>query len=392
MNVLIAAMFCRSSEERRGVTCWGLPLLIWGEPGTGKTRLLSRLAKQLGLDAYLRMSPAEQGEGRFGVVPVPGADGYLHYPPPADVAKRFETGRGLLFLDELTCASPALQAPLLGLVQLGMLGGYEFSPHVRIVGATNEVQDAAGGWDPSSGIMNRFGHLDFDGLEAHIWAGALLSNFSNVDDYALVESAAALEDKVIAQWPTAYARAAGLVSGFISRRPDVLHKRPTKGSSDKAWPSRRSCHYATVALASAKIHGLTEQEEDVLLSAFVGAAWVSEFRYWVDNADLPDVADLADKKIKFVHDERRPDRTLAVVGAFAALVIPEKAEKRVDRAVAYYQLIAELAKEVPDYVIAPTKAVLDAKLNVTTLGKSVQVVVSQIFPLMQAAGWVKVQK
>lgn len=285
------------------------------------------------------------------------------------------------------CAPPSLQAPLLGLVQLRTLGTYVFPKGVRVVAAANEAQDAAGGWDLAPALANRFGHINFEGLEANDWAGALLSNFNSDDTSTPVTSAAALEEKVLAQWPTAYARAAGLVSGFISCRPELLHKRPVKGATDKAWPSRRSCHYATTALASAEIHKLTEQEADVLLGAFVGLAWVSEFRSWVDNADLPNVADLADKKVKFVHDERRPDRTLAVIGAFAALVIPEKAAKRNDRAIAYFQLIAELVKEVPDYVIRPTKQVLDAKLNATTLGLPVRKIMSDLVPLMQAAGW-----
>ncbi len=379
MNILRAALFCISPEGH-----WGLPMILWSEPGVGKTALLTRIAKQLGLDAFMRLSPAEQGEGRFGVVPVPGADGHLHYPAPADVVTTFKD-RGLLFLDEISTASPSLQAPLLGLVQLRTLGTYTFPKGVRVLAAANEAQDAAGGWDLAPALANRFGHINFDGLDASDWSGMLLSDFQG--DAVDVVSASALEEKVIGQWPTAYARAAGLVSGFISRRPELLHKRPVRGATEKAWPSRRSCHYATVALASAEIHKLSEQDADVLLGAFVGSAWVSEFRQWADNADLPDVADLADKRVKFVHDDRRPDRTLAVLGAFAALVIPAKAEKRNDRAVAYYQLVAELAKTVPDYVIQPTKEVMRAGLTATQLGEPTRKLVAGMMPIMQAAGW-----
>ncbi len=379
IKVLLAAFFCPTPEGR-----WGLPILLWSKPGIGKTALIAQIVKAFGLAGFMRMSPAEQGEGRFGVTPVPASDGLLYYPPPADVVHHFVRD-GVLFVDEITTASPALQAPLLGLVQLGQLGSYKFPAHVRMIGAGNEVADAAGGWDLAPALCNRFGHIDYTGLEPADWAGALLSNFVNTVP-ALAVGGQALEEMVMAAWPAAYARAAGLVSGFIVRRPQLLYSEPPKGSGRKAWASNRTCHYAAVAMASAEIHKIGEINTDALMGAFVGDAWVAEFRQWVTEADLPSIEEVADGTVKFAHDERRPDRTLAVLGAFAALVIPEKAAKRVPRAQNFFRLCADLSKEVPDLIVQPTMQVLKAGLNTVSLGGSVQKIMADLLPLLKHAG------
>ncbi len=373
LNILRAAMFCLTPDG-----FWGLPLLLWGEPGIGKSALVRQLALMFGLD-FLRMSPAEQGEGRFGVVPVPGSDGLLHYPPPADVVSRFSSGRGMLFVDEISTAPPALQAPLLGMVQFRNLGAHTFPNGVRVLGAANEARDAAGGWDLSPPLCNRFGHLNYTGLEADDWAGALLNGFRS--NTTTVEPAQALEERVLAAWPAADAQARGLVGGFIARNPALLHKRPAKGSNDKAWPSRRTCEYASIALASATVHGLNEQETDELIGAFVGTAWVTEFRQWAVNLDLPLASDVLDGKVKFSHDERRPDRTVVVLGSCAAFIGKDKNPDRIDM---FFRIVADVAKVAPDFTMSPMRAVLGAGI-VFKPGAQAKIL-SGLLPMLKAAG------
>jgi MoxR-like ATPase len=376
-SILRALLFCISPEGH-----WGLPGLAWGSPGTGKTAMIKAIADQLGLP-FMRMSPAEQGEARFGVVPVPGADGYLHYPPPADVVQHFGTGRGLLFVDELNTAPPSIQAPLLGLVQLRTLGSYIMPNGVRVIGAANETRDAAGGWDLAPALANRFGHYDVSGLSPEDWSLALLSGFApSAADHA---TAADLEAEVVRLWPSAEANARGLISGFITRRSDALYKRPARGGGERAWPSHRTVTYAATALASAKVHGLSESDTDTLLSGFVGRGWVSEFRTWSEHADLPNPADLLDGNVKFVHDERRPDRTLAVLGACAALVVPATAQRREARGLAFWRLVGSIAKDVPDYVVQPARAALRAGLQMQKNADYVRIM-GDLLPMLNAAG------
>ncbi len=137
---------------------------------------------------------------------------------------------------------------------------------------------------------------------------------------------------------------------FIMRRPELLHKRPEKASSSasRAWPSRRSVHYVATALASARIHGLSEIDTDDFMAAFVGLPWVQEFATWRANMDLPDPADVLDGNSNWKHDGRRLDRTMAVLSSCAALVVPEKAAKKKERGNKLWEMIGSVLKDAAD--------------------------------------------
>jgi MoxR-like ATPase len=351
-RIIKASLFTPSPEG-----FWGLPLFLWGDPGIGKTHLIKALCKRYGLPME-RLSPGERGEGQFGVVPVPGADGFLHYPAPS-WASRLDPA-GVIFLDEANTAPPALQAPLLGLVQLRTLGSHTFGSRVRTIAAANETKHAAGGWDLAPALANRFGHLAVEGLAASEWAYHYLTGFAPDANDPEVD-AAAEEARVLEAWPAADAWARGLISGFVTRRPELLHKPPTKGSDTRSWPSRRSVDYAGAALASARVHGLTESETDEFMGAFVGQAWVAEFRHWMIDANLPDPADLLDGRAKFEHDVRRLDRTLAVLSACASLVSPAKAVNRKARAVALWKLIDDVLKDAGDVAIPAARVLVQSQ-------------------------------
>jgi hypothetical protein len=354
VNLIRAALFTPGPEKY-----WGLPLFLWGDPGIGKTHIIQGLAESYGL-ALERLSPGERGEGQFGVVPVPGADGFLHYPAPAWAAK-FENAAGVIFVDEANTAPPgSIQSALLGLVQLRTIGSHKFPLRTRTIAAANEVADAAGGWDLPLALANRFGHLNVDRPDAAEWGVAFLNRFTASEGASV--DAAAEEKRVLDAWDGADARARGLVNGFITRRPELLHAKPKRGAKGKAWPSPRTVTYAAHALAGAQIHGLTESESDELVAAFVGESWVSEFVAWRVNADLPDPEAVLDGKAKFTHDSRRLDRTLAVLGSCAALVAPKLAANRKARAGKCWQIVDAVMEDAADVAIPAARVLVNAGL------------------------------
>lgn len=377
INLLRAALMIPGPEG-----FWGLPLFLWGDPGVGKTHVIKAVCRALGLELE-RLSPGERGEGQFGVVPVPNADGFLDYPAPA-WARKFRDRAGCIFVDEANTAPPgSIQAALLGLVQLRILGSHEFDRRTRTIAAANEVADAAGGWDLPLALANRFGHLDFDAGTAEDWGVAFLGGFADVEGSA--GDAAAEEKRVLEAWPAADAAARGLVNGFITRRPELLHKKPSKGAKVKAWPSRRTVTYASHALAGAAVHGLTESETDELMGAFVGEAWVREFATWRANADLPDPAAVLDGKATFTHDSRRLDRTLAVLGACAALVSPKAAANRKARAGVLWTLIGRVMDDAADAAVPAARVLVNASLVASTVPES-KPVLNRLDKVLTASG------
>ena len=140
-----------------------LPVLLWGEPGIGKTAALHQLAEALDLPLTTVIASVHEPSD-FAGLPVVGDDPATQGIPmaPPDWAVRLaRTGRGLLFLDELSTAPPAVQAALLRLVLERRLGALRLPPGVRIVAAANPRSSSADGWELSAPLANRFVHLQW---------------------------------------------------------------------------------------------------------------------------------------------------------------------------------------------------------------------------------------
>jgi hypothetical protein len=329
---------------------WGLPVAFRASPGMSKTAQIRQAAAECGLPCEI-LSPGERGEGAFGVVPVP-KDDILTY-PPAEWIKKFypnkkdETPRGVVFVDELTTAPPALQPPLLGLFLEGRIGGTELPPGVRCIAAYNDVDEAAAGYDLPPPLANRMGHIPFDPGAVEEWTDWLVGANGIGSHYTQKIDCAAEEARVLAAWPEAFALAKGKAVAFLRTRPAFLHKMPPPHdpAASKAWPSRRTWEFAVRALASSSVHGVEEDIETQLISAFVGDAIAGELYTFLRDEDLPDPADILDGSIEFKHDARRLDRSFAILAACTALVVPENAKKRDARGKHLWEIIAQIAKD-----------------------------------------------
>src|SRR3954453_5371043 len=140
-----------------------LPVLLWGEPGIGKTAALNQLAGAIELPLTTVIASVHEPSD-FSGLPVVGEDPAEQGVPmaPPDWAVRLvRAGQGLLFLDELSTAPPAVQAALLRLVLERRIGTLQLPSGVRIVAAANPRSSAADGWELSPPLANRFVHLQW---------------------------------------------------------------------------------------------------------------------------------------------------------------------------------------------------------------------------------------
>ena len=86
----------------------GVPLLVWGPPGIGKTSMIRSMAQSMGLSCEIVILSIRESTDLAGL-PVRSGDGVTLVPP--DWALRLAAaGSGVLFLDELTTAPPSVQA------------------------------------------------------------------------------------------------------------------------------------------------------------------------------------------------------------------------------------------------------------------------------------------
>jgi ATPase family associated with various cellular activities (AAA) len=176
--------------------------MIWGAPGIGKSSIVAQLAREHQIDFVdLRLSQLAPTDLRG--LPVAENNISKWYPPeflPRD-------GQGILFLDELNMAPPAMQGVAQQLILDRRVGSYTVPEGWFVWAAGNRKEDRAAVFDMPSPLANRFLHLQVE------------ADFESFKAYALETG---VHEQIIA---------------FLSFRSTLLHK---VDPQQPAWPSPRS--------------------------------------------------------------------------------------------------------------------------------------------------------
>lgn len=329
-----------------------LPVLLWGEPGIGKTAALTQLAEALDLPLTTVIASVHEPSD-FSGLPVLGDDPATQGVPmaPPDWAVRLvQAGRGLLFLDELSTAPPAVQAALLRLVLERRIGTLQLPPGVRIVAAANPPSSAADGWELSPPLANRFVHLHWThdhevvvrGLGG-TWPRATLPRLDPE------------------KFPDAVTFARRAVCELLTARPALVHQLP--GSQTRrggAWPSPRSWDMTVRLIAFATAASSSPDVLSLLVRGSVGDGPGFELLAAVDRMDLPDPeALLADPTAADLPD--RGDLRQAVLDAVVAAVRRQPEKSRWDAA--WTLLVTAVQTGPPDLVVVPATTLATLRRN-----------------------------
>lgn len=182
-------------------------MVVWGPPGVGKSSVVKAVADTHGFDMIdLRLSQLAPTDLRG--LPVP-ENGIARWYPPEFLPRE---GTGILFLDELNMAPPAMQGVAQQLILDRRIGSYVVPAGWYVWAAANRKEDRAAVFDMPAPLANRFLHVSLD---------ADLECFKR---YAL---ARALHPHVVA---------------FLSQHPTKLH---AFDATSSAWPSPRSWEMAS---------------------------------------------------------------------------------------------------------------------------------------------------
>ncbi|WP_412078893.1 AAA family ATPase [Streptomyces xanthophaeus] len=319
-----------------------LPVLLWGEPGIGKTASLTQLAESLDLPLTTVIASVHEPSD-FSGLPVVGddpAEQGVPMAPPDWAVRLVRAGRGLLFLDELSTAPPAVQAALLRLVLERRIGSLQLPPGVRIVAAANPRSSAADGWELSPPLANRFVHLQWIHDQEVVvrglggtWPRATLPRLDPGKLAPAVD----------------FARRA--VCGLLAARPTLVHRLPSgEARRGGAWPSPRSWEMTLRLIAFATAAGSARDVLSLLVRGTVGDGPGLELLAGLDRMDLPDPEALLADPAGAVLPERGDLRQAVLDGVVAAVrKRPEKS--RWDAAWAL--LVRALETGAPDLVVVP---------------------------------------
>lgn len=311
------------------------PVLLWGAPGTGKTSVLEALAKDSEAILYTLIGSTLDPTD-VGGVPYP-VNGELKVAPPEwakQIQRDIQAGRKpWLFLDELSCAPPTVQAALLRVVCSRMVGGVSIRS-CRILAAANPADTAADGGSLSAATANRWAHVDW-APDVNTWVTGELSGWGTTRSGAL-------------------AKATALVAAFVQKHPKSLLDVPKTEQSGLAWPSPRSWSAAIRMMALC-----TLEDREAVMASCVGASTASEFSTWAKAQDLPDPERLLAGKDKM---PARGDQVMVALSALVAAALEERPD-RVERVTKAWAIIGN---QRADTAIMASKALLAGAPGVVT--------------------------
>ena len=324
------------------------PVIMWGDPGVGKSSLIEKgLAPALNIYCETVIASIREpsdfggypvaGEGRLQFLPAPFIYRVLEmndavgtyedlggrrkeFVPTLDaegIIQREEKPIGsILNLDELSTAPPAVQAACLRLVLDRYAGDTRLPDNCAVVAAANPPEIAAGGWEMSPPLSNRFIHLDASPDLKKFQAG-MLSGWPTPNVRPLN-----------AEWKKGLPAANGLTTAFLQSAQHRFNNPPKGDSEDNvlAYPSPRTWEYAGTILAACKDYA-SETTLIELLTGTVGAGPAAEFIEWRERLDLPDPEALL-KNPKKLRLPDRSDQAYAILTSVVAAILADNTPER----------------------------------------------------------------
>lgn len=274
-----------------------VPTILWGPPGVGKTALVRALAQKHNLPLYIllasTMDPTDiNGLPALKSVVLPDGteaivtENTLQYWSDQLIRE----GRGILFFDEASTATPAVQATLLSVLQGRIVGRHTLPDSIWMIAAANEAKDAADGWTLAAPMANRFLHIDY-APSSEDWFDGMTVAWGK-DDVDPRE----LEERV-------------KIVSFLKAYPTLLNSMPkTPEEAGKAWPSYRSWDNLSKVLSNLD----DRSTRSMAVRGLVGQAASVQFAKFEDSLKLPDY-DLVLKNPEKIDWEERSSSEVYVI-------------------------------------------------------------------------------
>ena len=293
----------------------GIPTVLWGGPGEGKTSVVQATADALDLHLEVVLASVREPTDFAGLPVVDAARGRVRMAPPDWAVRCVEASaagrRPAVFFDEVSCAAPATQAALLRVCCDRVVGDLALPADTVILAAANPPSVAADGWELAAPMANRFCHLDWR-LPASVVVAGFLQGWP-----------APITPSLPADLSPFLAQARAAVSSYLRVRPgDVSVLPKDAAAAGRAFPTPRTWDYASRLLAVCEASGAGEDVARLLLAGVVGEAAALQFLSYQCELDLPDPEQVLADPDAFVLPDRG-DRAYAALAAVVAAVFAD---------------------------------------------------------------------
>jgi MoxR-like ATPase len=286
-------------EFRAAASGQHTPVMLWGPPGVGKSGLVAQLAQRHGVSMVdIRLSQMEPSDLRG--IPFRVGD-LVQWAVPALLPDSTRHGaRGVLFLDEITSAAPAVSAAAYQLILDRRLGEYRIPEGWAIFAAGNRQGDRGVTYAMPAPLANRFAHFEVA---------------VDLDDWVHWAWAQGIDERLI---------------GFLRFKPELLFDfDPARTlAGEMAFPSPRSWEFAHRALQK-----FADDRPPLLrgaLAACVGQAAGTECAAYLEALDrLPDLDAIVEGRAADVPQEI--DLQYAVAAALVGRALRAKGSPEATR-------------------------------------------------------------
>jgi hypothetical protein len=290
----------------------GLPVLLLGAPGVGKTAIVNQLAKELGRSLVVSHPVTGDPTDYRGLPWI--VDGCASFLPIGDLARleKLKDKPGIWLIDDLGQALAATQAAVMQLVHPDgrALNGFELPPDITIIACSNRPQDRAG---------------------VGAFLAPLVSRFVTV---------LTLEPEPISfvQWAISRGGFDPLVASFIRWKPEYLLDRERPAHSLEQQCSPRTWEHVSQLLAL----GFDDSQLGHLVRGAITPAIATEFLAYLQvYKSLPN-ADLVRADPDRAPVPTAPDATYATAVHLAGAATPTDFPlfcRYMDRSAPEYQLL-----------------------------------------------------
>jgi hypothetical protein len=327
----------------------GEPVVAIGAPGVGKTTLINIMGHELGFDGVETIIASLREPSDYAGLPIVTDQG-VKLAPPAWARRLAECKRGLAFHDEISTAAPAVQAALLRVIHEGVVGELRLPKTVSHVAAMNPPEQAAGGWELSAPLSNRFCHIYWN-AQASEWIQGMISGFNPPRFPRVPES-----------WESGLPEIRTLVASFIQHKPTHLLVVPKNDAeASKPWPSPRSWHMAARLMAAGRAAGYSGKEVVApLVGGCIGDGLALEFLNWAESLDLPNPEELLKAPEKFKVPDRG-DIAYTIMASIATCVCQKMSKPRYLAAWELFGICAKSGKK--DYAATAVKVLAQAAVK-----------------------------